>query len=92
MTVLEMIDPATLTIDANVRADAQLDKAFLASIKEHGVIQPVVAHRAEDGGAHVLYGQRRTLAAVEMPLGILTAVIGTPFFIWLLAHMQRNWS
>ena len=65
MTVLEMIDPATLTIDANVRADAQLDKAFLASIKEHGVIQPVVAHRAEDGGAHVLYGQRRTLAAVE---------------------------
>ena len=62
MTVLEMIDPATLTIDANVRADAQLDKAFLASLKEHGVIQPVVAHRAEDGGAHVLYGQRRTLA------------------------------
>ena len=31
-------------------------------------------------------------AAVEMPLGILTAVIGTPFFIGLLAHMQRNWS
>jgi ParB family chromosome partitioning protein len=65
MTVLEMIDPATLTIDANVRADVQLDKAFLASIKEHGVIQPVVAHRGEDGGVHVLYGQRRTLAAVE---------------------------
>ena len=34
----------------------------------------------------------RTLAEVEIPLGILTAVIGTPFFIWLLAHMQRNWS
>ena len=65
MTVLEMIDPAALTIDANVRTDVQLDKAFLASIKEHGVIQPVVAHRGEDGGAHVLYGQRRTLAAVE---------------------------
>lgn len=65
MTVLEMIDPATLTIDANVRADVQLDKAFLASVKEHGVIQPVVAHRVEGGGVHVLYGQRRTLAAVE---------------------------
>ena len=25
-------------------------------------------------------------------LGILTAVIGTPFFIWLLADMQRSWS
>lgn len=34
----------------------------------------------------------RTVAEVEIPLGILTAVIGTPFFIWLLAHMQRNWS
>jgi iron complex transport system permease protein len=34
----------------------------------------------------------RTAAPVEMPLGILTAVIGTPFFIWLLAGMQRTWS
>jgi iron complex transport system permease protein len=34
----------------------------------------------------------RTLSEVEIPLGILTAVIGTPFFIWLLASMQRNWS
>jgi iron complex transport system permease protein len=34
----------------------------------------------------------RTAAEVEIPLGILTAVIGTPFFIWLLTHMQRNWS
>jgi len=34
----------------------------------------------------------RTLAQIEIPLGILTAVIGTPFFIWLLASMQRNWS
>ena len=68
MTVLEQIDPAQLTIDTNVRADVQLDKAFLASIKEHGVIQPVVAHRTEDGTVHVLYGQRRTLAAVENKL------------------------
>jgi iron complex transport system permease protein len=34
----------------------------------------------------------RTAAPIEIPLGILTAVIGTPFFIWLLAGMQRNWS
>lgn len=34
----------------------------------------------------------RTAAEVEIPLGILTAAIGTPFFIWLLAGMQRNWS
>ena len=34
----------------------------------------------------------RTIAPVEIPLGILTAVVGTPFFIWLLSGMQRNWS
>jgi len=34
----------------------------------------------------------RTAAEVEIPLGILTAVVGTPFFIWLLASMQKIWS
>src|SRR6516162_4691361 len=34
----------------------------------------------------------RTAAEVEIPLGILTAVVGTPFFIWLLANMQKTWS
>ena len=31
----------------------------------------------------------RSLARVEMPLGILTAVIGGPFFVWLLARDRR---
>jgi iron complex transport system permease protein len=34
----------------------------------------------------------RTAASIEIPLGILTAVIGTPFFIWLLAGVNRTWS
>jgi iron complex transport system permease protein len=34
----------------------------------------------------------RTAAQIEIPLGILTAVIGTPFFIWLLTSMQKTWS
>ena len=34
----------------------------------------------------------RTTTAVEIPLGILTAVIGTPFFIWLLASAHRSWA
>jgi len=28
----------------------------------------------------------RSLARVETPLGILTAVLGAPFFLWLLAR------
>jgi len=34
----------------------------------------------------------RTIGAVEIPLGILTAVIGAPFFIWLLASGRRGWA
>ena len=46
------------------------------------------------GGGYLLFIDTlaRTAAPVEIPLGILTAVIGTPFFIWLLASMQRTWS
>lgn len=34
----------------------------------------------------------RTLADVEVPLGILTAFLGAPFFLWLLAHSRRGWQ
>lgn len=34
----------------------------------------------------------RSAAQVEIPLGILTAVIGTPVFIWLLVSARKSWS
>jgi iron complex transport system permease protein len=34
----------------------------------------------------------RTIAPIEIPLGVLTAFIGTPFFIWLLATARRGWQ
>ena len=34
----------------------------------------------------------RTLAPVEIPLGILTAIVGTPCFIWLLRRSRQDWS
>jgi iron complex transport system permease protein len=34
----------------------------------------------------------RTLAEVEIPLGILTALVGTPFFIWLLSSVAKTWT
>jgi iron complex transport system permease protein len=33
----------------------------------------------------------RTISTVEVPLGVLTAFIGTPFFIWVLAVSQKAW-
>lgn len=32
----------------------------------------------------------RTIGTVEMPLGVLTSVLGTPVFIWLLARGRRG--
>jgi len=34
----------------------------------------------------------RTMARIEVPLGILTAMIGAPFFLWLLAKGREGWS
>jgi iron complex transport system permease protein len=33
----------------------------------------------------------RTLATIEVPPGVLTALIGTPFFLWLFALSRRPW-
>ena len=32
----------------------------------------------------------RTIAPLEIPLGVLTAFLGAPFFIWLLAASRRG--
>jgi iron complex transport system permease protein len=34
----------------------------------------------------------RSISTVEIPLGILTAIIGAPFFIYLLAKSKEGWS
>lgn len=34
----------------------------------------------------------RSIALIEVPLGILTAAVGAPFFIWLLASGRRGWE
>jgi len=33
----------------------------------------------------------RTIAPIEVPPGVLTALIGTPFFLWLFALARRAW-
>lgn len=65
---VEHIDPTTITIETNVRPGetmAPLTKEFVASIREHGVMEPVIGYRDEQGNVVVRAGQRRTLAARE---------------------------
>jgi ParB family chromosome partitioning protein len=58
-----------------VRLDPRLDQPFLDSIRERGVLEPVLLYRAEDGTLTVLAGQRRTLAARETGLASIPAVV-----------------
>lgn len=59
------LDPRTLVIETNVRADAGLTPEFVDSVREHGVLVPVLVQRTADGQMLVRAGQRRTLAAIE---------------------------
>jgi iron complex transport system permease protein len=34
----------------------------------------------------------RTLARIEIPLGVLTAFVGTPLFPWQLIVARRSWQ
>lgn len=34
----------------------------------------------------------RTMAAIEVPPGVLTAFVGVPVFVWLLAVSRRGWQ
>jgi ParB family chromosome partitioning protein len=74
---LEHIDPAILIVDNNVRDDADLDADFIASIKEHGVLVPIVALRGDDGQVIVRAGQRRTLGAREAGLSVVPVYVRT---------------
>jgi iron complex transport system permease protein len=34
----------------------------------------------------------RVAASIEIPIGILTAIVGVPFFVYLLSRSQRGWA
>lgn len=46
------------------------------------------------GGAFLLLVDTvaRGVSDVEIPLGVLTALVGTPVFLWLLATSRRGWG
>lgn len=68
------VDPRTLVLEVNVRADAALTSEFVGSIKTHGVLTPVLVQRAGQA-LHVRAGQRRTLASIEAGLDTIPAYV-----------------
>lgn len=62
---LVQVPAADVVIEDNVRTAADLDAAFLASVKRHGVLLPTIGYRNADGAVVVRDGQMRVLAARE---------------------------
>jgi len=69
------VDPTTLIIGDNVRAAAHLDRQFLASLREFGVMDPIHVTRDQDGTLTVKRGQRRTLGAVKAGLATVPVLV-----------------
>lgn len=72
---IEHLDPTTLVIEANVRSNAPITAEFITSIRENGVLTPVLARRDEHGYVIVRAGQRRTLAAREAQLATIPVYV-----------------
>lgn len=72
------IDPRRLILTKQVRTDAAADAALVASIRERGVLQPIVVTEDDADQFTVLAGHRRTLAAIEAGLALvpITVVAG----------------
>jgi ParB family chromosome partitioning protein len=62
---IEHIDPNQIEVETNIRTVVKIDPALVASIREFGVLEPVVCRRTQDGTISVRMGQRRVLAARE---------------------------
>ncbi|WP_307041790.1 ParB/RepB/Spo0J family partition protein [Agromyces ramosus] len=72
---VEHVHPDAILIEDNIREAVHLDDGFVASIREHGVIQPVLAVRNTDGTLSVRDGQRRTLGARAAGISSIPAYV-----------------
>jgi ParB family chromosome partitioning protein len=72
---LELVDPRELRTATNVRTDLRMEKGFVDSIRQHGILEPIVGHRGPDGVVTIAYGHRRAAAAVEAGLSAVPTLI-----------------
>lgn len=74
---MEQVNPRTLLVDVNVRADARVDAPPVDSIRDLNLLQLMVGVRTAEGTMRVRYGHRRTLAAIEAGLRTVPATLLT---------------
>lgn len=74
---IEHIDPNKIEAETNIRTISKPDPALVASIRQFGVLEPVVCRRDDNGTITVRMGQRRILAAREAGTVTVPAYIVT---------------
>ncbi len=60
-----------ITMNGNVRRDLRLDDGFIASIKEEGILQPILVSKDDKGNWHLIAGARRLAGASAAGLSIV---------------------
>lgn len=70
------IAPADLGVRDQAREDATPDEQLIASIRQHGIIQPPVVELDPETGGHVIVtGHRRVGAAIVAGLSAITCIL-----------------
>jgi len=73
--VVQRLDPRTLLTDRNIRVGTGRDPKFVKSIRDHGVLVPIVAVRTAEGEIRVRFGHERTAAAIETGQATVPVVV-----------------
>lgn len=88
-----------ISLGSNVRTHSGLDKASIAelaaSIKEHGLLQPIVVRPNSEEGFDLIAGQRRTHACImagitEVPAVIVVSDNAEAATLQLVENLQRE--
>ncbi|WZH36265.1 MAG: ParB/RepB/Spo0J family partition protein [Microbacterium enclense] len=73
---LVRVNPATLLVRDQAREDATPDEGLIASVRQHGILQPpIVAAGPREGTYVILFGHRRVGAAVAAGMEQITVIV-----------------
>ena len=73
--VLVFVNLSTVTVEVNVRKAPKVSREFVASVKRHGVLVPMLGYLDAEGEPVIRDGQRRIIAAQKAGVTEAPAII-----------------
>ncbi|MDF1480354.1 hypothetical protein PYV02_14810 [Leifsonia sp. H3M29-4] len=89
---LTYVDANQAILDPNIREGGDLDPTFVNSVREHGILTPVLGYTDDSGAVHVRAGRRRTLAAraTGQPLPVFLTKLDTAEATRIIEQLIEN--